>query len=450
MKIEIEDVDACNKKIKVDIPHQDYKKRVDARYATVGQQINVPGFRKGKVPKSIIETRYGPEVKREVLSQLVSESIIQAIEEKGIKAVTPPSLLDVHAEEGTDIRVSASVEVIPDFTINDYSGIELSAKINKVAEKEVDDVIEQYRLGGAKNIPVTGRPVQDKDIIKIDFVGSVDGETLPGGESRDFSLQVGAQGSLAAFNQGVLGMQIGAEKDIAIDYAADYGNKVLAGKTVNYHVTLKEIQAQELPEITDDFAKNASPEKKYESVADMKQKIRQELEGYEKKQGKKAVRKQLAEKIAEMNPIIIPEGLIREQITFMAKEAKKKAAPAHTHDHDHDHDHDHEHEIAVSPEDEKNYRATAVKILQEELLISQLADDLKIEVSEAEFDQEINGFLSMLGGGNLQKMKQEWRKNGSLDRLRARMKREKTLDLVLERIKLKEEMIDRQEILADN
>lgn len=451
MKIEIEEIDTCNKRIKVEIPHADYRKKVNEQYAKVGMQISVPGFRKGKVPLSLIENRYGPEVKREVLTQIITESITHAIEEKGIRAVTPPSLLDVQSEEGTDIRVSASVEVLPDFTINDYSGIELEMKVNKVAEKEVDDVIEHYRLRGAIKIPVTDRPVQDKDFIKIDFKGSVDGEFLPGGESHDFIMQIGAQGSLPAFNEGVIGMRIGEEKNIPISYAADYDNKVLAGKTVNYHVILKEIQAQELPELNDEFAKNANPEKKYETLDEMKRQVRLELEEYEKKQAKKSIRKVLAEKIAEMNPITMPEGLIREQIRFMIKEANKKAGQHdhkdehdHKHDHEHGHEHDHEHEVLITSEDEKTHRDSALKILREEILISHVSDEMKIVVSDEEFDSEIKSFLSMMGGGNLEKIKREWKKNGTLERLRARMKREKTLDQMLDKIRIKEEMIDRQ------
>ncbi len=447
MKIEIEEIDTCNKRIKVEIPHADYKKKVNEQYAKVGMQINVPGFRKGKVPLSLIENRYGPEVKREVLTQIITESITHAIEEKGIRAVTPPSLLDVQSEEGTDIRVSASVEVLPDFTVSDYSGIELEMKVNKVAEKEVDEVIEHYRLRGATKVPVTDRPVQDKDFIKIDFNGSVDGELLPGGESRDFIMQIGAQGSLPAFNEGVIGMRIGEEKDIPINYAADYNNKVLAGKTVNYHVILKEIQAQELPELNDEFAKHANPEKKFETLDEMRRQTRLELEEYEKKQAKKSIRKALADKVAELNPITMPEGLIREQIRFMIKEANKKAGQhdhKDHHDHDHDHEHDHEPEIAITSEDEKTHRDSALKILREEILISQLSDELKVEVSDEEFDSEIKSFLTMMGGGNLEKIKREWRKNGTLERLRARMKREKTLDQMLDKIRIKEEMIDRQ------
>lgn len=445
MKIEIEDIDSCNKRIKLDIPHQDYKKKVNAQYARVGQQVSIPGFRKGKVPIAIIETRYGPEVKRDVLTQMISESITHAIAEKGIKAVTPPSLLDVKAEEGTDISVSATVEVLPDFVIKDYAGIELEMKVIKVTDKEVDEVIEQYRIRGAKKFPVSGRPVQDKDFIKIDFTGSVNGEAIPGGDSKDFALQVGAQGSLPAFNAGVIGMQVGETKDIPIDYAADYGNKTLAGKTVVYHVTVKEIEAQELPELNDEFAKIANPQKKYETLEEMKRLIREELADFERNHAKKAVRKSLAEKITELNPVTIPEGLVQEQIRFMVKEAKKKAGQQDEHVHDENCDHGHEHEPALSPEDESKHRHSAIKILLEEILISQLAEDLKIEVSEEDLNKEVASFMTLFGGaGNVEQIKREWQKNGSLDRLRARMQREKTLDTVLDKIKLKEEMIDRE------
>ncbi len=247
MTIEIETIDSCNKKIKIDIPHQDYMKRVDAQYVKVGQNVQLPGFRKGKVPKTILEKRFGPEVKREVLTQLISERLADAIEEKGIKAVSPPSLLDVHAEEGTDINVSASIEVLPDIAIKDYTGIELGLKINRVTGKEVEDVVAHYRQRAAKNVPVTGRPAQDKDFVKIDFQGTVDGQPVSGGEAKDFILQIGSKESFVEFNAGVTGMRIGEEKTIQIGYPGEYGNPELAGKTADYRVVLKGIQVQELP-----------------------------------------------------------------------------------------------------------------------------------------------------------------------------------------------------------
>ncbi|MBI4389433.1 MAG: trigger factor [Nitrospinae bacterium] len=441
MTIEIETIDSCNKKIKIDIPHQDYMKRVDAQYVKVGQNVQLPGFRKGKVPKTILEKRFGPEVKREVLTQLISERLADAIEEKGIKAVSPPSLLDVHAEEGTDINVSASIEVLPDIAIKDYTGIELGLKINRVTGKEVEDVVAHYRQRAAKNVSVTGRPAQDKDFVKIDFQGTVDGQPVSGGEAKDFILQIGSKESFVEFNAGVTGMQIGEEKTIQIGYPGEYGNPELAGKTADYRVVLKGIQVQELPALDDEFAKSADPAKNFASLDDMKSRVRQELEEYERKQARKAGRSQLADKIVEMNPLDIPEGLVQEQIRFMVSEARKKENPGHAHEHKHDHEHD---DNPVTPAEENAHRPGAMKILQQELLVSQLADDLNIEVTLEELDKEIDGFISMMGFGNAQKIRHEWNKNGTSTRIRARMRREKTLETLLDKIHLKEEMVDRQ------
>ncbi|MBI5428675.1 MAG: trigger factor [Nitrospinae bacterium] len=445
MTIEIETIDSCNKKIKIDIPHQDYLKRVDAQYVKVGQHVQLPGFRKGKVPKSILEKRFGPEVKREVLTQLISERLADAIEEKGIKAVSPPSLLNVHAEEGTDINVSASVEVLPDIAVKDYSGIELGVKINRVADKDVEDVIAHYRQRAAKNVPVTDRPARDKDFVKIDFQGTIDGQPISGGAAKDFILQIGSKESFVEFNEGATGMRVGEEKTIRIGYPKEYGNPELAGKTADYRIVLKDIQVQELPAVDDEFAKSADPAKNFASLDDMKNRVRQELEEHERKQGRKTARSQLADRIVEMNPLDIPEGLVQEQVRFMIAEARKKESPAHAHDPKHEQRHaDPLAEKPATPEEENAQRPAAMKILQQELLVSQLADDLNIEVTAEELDKEIDGFMSLVGGGNAQKIKYEWNKNGTATRIRARMRREKTLETLLDKIRLKEEMVDRQ------
>jgi trigger factor len=132
MKIEIEDVDSCNKKIKFEIPFQEYDKKVKQYYQKLGQQVNVPGFRKGKIPIAYLEKKFGADVKKEVLSNLVSDQLNNAIVEKDLRAVGQPHLLEVNAEEGTDISVSASIEVLPTVELQDYSGMELEMKIPRV------------------------------------------------------------------------------------------------------------------------------------------------------------------------------------------------------------------------------------------------------------------------------------------------------------------------------
>ncbi len=447
MEIEIETIDSCNKKLKLVIPNQKYQKEIDVNLKKLAKQVDMKGFRKGKVPKSILEKRYGPEVKREVLTKLVSNCLMQAIQEKELQAVSPPSLLNVEAEEGTDITVSATVEIVPEFEIKDYSTLEIEMKVNKVTEKERDEVIEVYRERHSQPVPIVDRGAEENDYIKMDYVGTIDSKPFEGGEGQDYEFQIGSQKTLAGFDDGVLGMKPGDEKDLEVTFPDTHLNKTLAGKTVNFHIKVKDLYFKELPELTDEFAQIANLKKKYISVDDMKTKIMEELESYERKEAKKEAKKVLAEKLADENPLDIPEALVMEQIKFMAKDEKAKedqAAGKKGHDHQHDHDHDHDHDDEpVTPEQEQKFRESSVRILQQELILGKLAKDLDVEVTAKEVDEEIQGFVQMVGGGDAKALKREWQKSGALEKLHARMKREKTLDAVLEKVVLKEEMVDR-------
>ena len=180
----------------------------------------------------------------------------------------------------------------------------------------------------------------------------------------------------------------------------------------------------------------------------MKSKVRIELEDYERKEALKATKKKFAEKLTAQNPVELPEGLIKEQIKFMSNQAKKKQSQEAQHEHGQDHDHTHEEE--VSPELFKEYKEPAIQALREELVLDQLSRDLKLEVTTEELNAELENMAQLLGGGNLSQMKKEWEKNGVLARLHSRMKRDKTLKIALEKVTLKELMVDRKDLIADN
>ncbi len=449
MDIEIEDVDSCNKKIKFVIPHQDYKREIDTYYKKLGREVKVPGFRKGKVPASLLEKQFGPDVKKEVLSNLISNQLNQAISEKDLRAIGQPHLLEVNAEEGTDISVSASVEVLPSVDIQEYSGIEMEMKIPRITDEEVEQTIEAFRQRKAKTSEITDRPVQEKDLIKIDFTSKLGDQPFEGGEAKDQIIQVGGGQLIEGLDKGMIGMEIGDDRDITVPVPKDYHNKEIAGKDVDFNIVLKGIQVQELPKLDDKFARELDTEKKYDSLEDMKSKVRIELEDYERNEALKATKKKFAEKLTEQNPVELPEGLIKEQIKFMSNQAKKKQRQESQHDHGHDHDHAHEEEI--SPELFKEYKEPAIQALREELVLDQLARDLKLDVSPEELNQELENMAKLLGGGgSLSQMKNEWEKNGVLARLHSRMKRDKTLKTALEKVTLKEVMVDRKDLIADN
>ncbi len=439
MDIEIQDIDSCNKKIKITIPNAIYKNKVKAYIDRVGRDAKIPGFRKGKIPQAMLEKTVGPEAKREVLTQLISEKLFAALEEKGLKAVGAPKLLNVEAEEGTDVEVSADVEIFPEFEVTDYSGIEVSMEIPRVTDEDVDSVVEAFRSRNAKSIQVDGRAIQTGDFVKIDFKGYLDGKPFEGGEAKDHVLEVGANRFIAGFEEQLIGLEAGENKTIKMKFPDDYQSKELAGKDTEFEIFVKGIQEKELPELNDDFAKNADPENKFDTIEEMKNQIRNRLESESRKTASRATKKELGDKLVDLNPINLPEALITEQIRFMVNKANSSSGGESVHEGD-----------PIPSEEDEKYRKNAIKILQEELIVGKLAEDLEIKVDSEQLDQEVNNIMSMVGGQDVKKMKKEWSQNGTLARLQVKMVREKTLDLLLEKVKVNEEIVDRDKGIADN
>ena len=446
MNTEIEDIDSCKKKIKFDIAYKDYQAKVQSSYLTLARQVKVPGFRPGKAPMSMLEKRFGPNVKKEVMTQLVSERLAEVIEEKGFRSVSPPKILEVEAEEGTDISVSASVEIVPDFKINDYSKVEIPIEITRVTDEDVNQAINYQRERQGTKVQVLDRPVEDKDFVKLDFNGTLNGEAFEGGQGSGHIVQIGSEYLLKDMGNQLIGMSVDEEKDIPVQIPENYSsNKSIAGKEVIFHVSLKGIQKNQLPELNDDFAKNIEPKDKFASLEDMKLQIRSQLEEHARGDAHREAKKIVAKKITEMNPIEVPEGLVEEQIKHMVVQALKKEQQAKNQT-----ESINEEEIHVTDSQKKEHRENAIQLLQQELVLDQLASNLNINIDESELNAEVNNMVRMLGETNTHKMKKQWEQNGVLARLQSRIKRDKTLDAVMKEVQIKEEVVDRKEDIDNN
>ena len=446
MNTKIEDIDSCKKKIKFDIAFKDYQAKVQSSYLTLARQVKVPGFRPGKAPMSMLEKRFGPNVKKEVMTQLVSERLAEVIEEKGFRSVSPPKILEVEAEEGTDISVSASVEIVPEFKINDYSKVEIPIEITRVTDEDVNQAINYQRERQGTKVQVLDRPVEDKDFVKLDFNGTLNGEAFEGGKGSDHIVQIGSEYLLKDMGNQLIGMSVDEEKDIPVQIPENYSsNKSIAGKEVIFHVSLKGIQKNQLPELNDDFAKNIEPKDKFASLEDMKLQIRSQLEEHARGDAHREAKKIVAKKITEMNPIEVPEGLVEEQIKHMVVQALKKEQQAKNQT-----ESINEEEIHVTDSQNKEHRENAIQLLQQELVLDQLASNLNINIDESELNAEVNNMVRMLGETNAHKMKKQWEQNGVLARLQSRIKRDKTLDVVMKEVQIKEEVVDRKEDIDNN
>jgi trigger factor len=394
----------------------------------------------------MLEKRFGSNVKKEVMTQLVSEKLAEVIEEKGFRSVSPPKILEVEAEEGTDISVSASVEIVPDFKINDYSKVEIPIEITRVTDEDVNQAINYQRERQGTKVQVLDRPVEDKDFVKLDFNGTLNGKAFEGGKGSDHIVQIGSEYLLKDMGNQLIGMSVDEEKDIPVQIPENYSsNKSIAGKEVIFHVSLKGIQKNQLPELNDDFAKNIEPKDKFASLEDMKLQTRSQLEEHARGNAHREAKKIVATKITEINPIEVPEGLVEEQIKHMVVQALKKEQQAKNQT-----ESINEEEIHVTDSQNKEHRENAIQLLQQELVLDQLASNLNIKIDESELNAEVNNMVRMLGETNAHKMKKQWEQNGVLARLQSRIKRDKTLDAVMKEVQIKEEVVDRKEDIDNN
>ena len=240
----------------------------------------------------------------------------------------------------------------------------------------MDQVIYYHRERQGTKVQVTDRPAQDKDFIKLDFKGTLKKEPFEGGEGKDHIVQIGSDYLLKDIGDQLIGMSAGEEKDILVKIPENYSaNRSIAGKEVTFHVSIKGIQENQLPEVNDAFAKNIEPKNKFDSAKNMKQKIRSELEEHARGDARRETKKLLVKKIVEMNPIEVPEGLIEEQIKHMVTQALKKEQQANAQP-----EAINEEEIHVTDSQKKQYRENAIQLLQQELLLDQLATNLDIQV----------------------------------------------------------------------
>ena len=453
MDVEIEEVGPCSKKIKIKVPQEDYHKQCIAAYAELNKEANLPGFRKGKVPLSMMEKKFGVEVKKDVLSQIINDSLTTAIKDKGIKALGPPTLLEIHGDEGKDIKVTASVEVIPEMELKDHTGIEITVKIVKVTDEDVEELFEEYRMRNALNIPVKDRFVQKDDYIKIDYTGFVNGKPFEGSVGKEYVIHVGGWNLVDGFNDQMIGMQFGEEKDFQLPISANHPNPQIAGKKIDFHVQLMGIFIKKLPEANDEFAKTADPGHPYETLKTMKAAMRDTLEERAQSRAVKAAKESLAFQLAELNPITIPEKLIEEQIRFvLAKEEQIRSGqnPQASAQGGGESEEGTPEEIVITPEQDKKHRGRSEKLLQQEFVLGKIADEREIIVNDNDINKEIKQIAVTMGRNNPQRMKKEMEKTGSLLRLESRMRREKTLEKLWEEIQKKEEFVDREKIIADN
>lgn len=306
------------------IPAEQFDEAMQKAYLKNRSRINVPGFRKGKAPRGLIERMYGEAVfYDDALEMLFPDAYDAAIAEYDLKPVDRPEVNVDEIGAGQDLKFTAEVFVRPDVELGQYKGLEVEVTKQTVTEDDINARIEQDRQKAARTIDVEDRPVEDGDTVNLDYAGSVDGVAFAGGTAQGQSLTIGSHQFIPGFEEQMVGMAIGEEKDLNVTFPEQYHSEELAGKAAVFHVKVNSIQKTEMPELDDDFAADVSDFDTFEAY---KANIVKELEERAEKNNDVTFENALVEKAVENATIDVPHAMIHEQLHYMMREMEMRMA----------------------------------------------------------------------------------------------------------------------------
>ena len=323
MSLQVEKLEHNMAKLTIEVPAEDVEKALQAAYLKERSRISLPGFRKGKVPRQMIEKMYGPEVfYDEAANHMISEAYGKAFDECELEIVSQPKVAITQLEKGKPFIFTAEVAVKPEVTLGEYKGLKVDKVSTRVTQKEVDEEIDRERERNARTIEVTDRPVQDKDQVILDFEGFVDGVAFEGGKGENYPLTIGSGAFIPGFEEQLIGAEIGKETEINVTFPEEYQAKELAGKEAVFKCTVHEIKAKEIPELDDEFVSDVSEESEtvdaYKAEVKAKIKERKEREGRQKKED------QAVEQAVANAQIDIPDPMIDLQTKQMADDFARR------------------------------------------------------------------------------------------------------------------------------
>ena len=323
MSATYEKVSSNKAKLSFTVPAEQFEAAMQKAYLKNRGKINVPGFRRGKAPRKLIETMYGESVFYDDAFQLIFPDLYdEAVKENNLQVVDQPEVDVQEIGEGKDLVFSCEVFVRPDVTLGDYKGLTVNVTKQTVTDADIDARIEQDRKKVARQIDVEGA-LENGDTVKLNYMGTVDGVAFEGGTAENQTLTLGSGQFIPGFEEQMVGMNIGEEKDLNVTFPEKYHSEELAGKNAVFHVKVLSATRTELPKLDDDFAADAS---EYNTFAEYKDSIVKELNDRAAKNNEIAVENALVEKAVENASMDIPQAMINEQTNYLLREMQMRMA----------------------------------------------------------------------------------------------------------------------------
>jgi trigger factor len=421
MKTTVDSTDALHKSITVEIPWEMIQEEMDRSFKELSGQVSIKGFRKGKVPKNVIRKRFGPRVQEEVLARMITDSYEAALIQNRIRAVSKPELERGSFKEGETYQYVARVEVSPEIEVKEIR-FEVKRKKAKIAAKAVTEEIDKLRDKKAVLVPIDGRTTaQDGDTAIIDYSSTQDGKPLEGGSQTNHPLNLGSGKALPGFEEHVMGMEVGATKEFDLEFPKEWGPPHLAGKKVQFQVTLQSLKNRELPEADDEFVKDLGRDD-CKSMTELKKIVKDGLAEQEQAKLDQEAKDELTDKLLEANPFPVPPTLVERRQESLAKEMELYLSQQGIN----------LQETGLNRDKmKKDLQERAEKEIKTALLLSAIAVREKVEVGEVEIDAHLQN-LADKTGTNLARIKAIYDDPSAREGLRSQLLQEKVLDYLLE------------------
>ena len=318
MSITVEKIASNKVKLSFDIDAVKFDEAMNKAYIKVRGQVNIPGFRKGKAPRKMIENMYGEGIFYDEAFELIFDEVYgPAVEENKVDVVDRPEIEIQQIGTGKNLQFTAEVFVVPEVTLGEYKGIAVKKEVTEVTDAQVDAKVEEERNKQATEVEVEDRAVMEGDTVNLDYAGSVDGVAFAGGTAEGQTLKIGSHTFIPGFEEQMVGMSIGEEKDLNVTFPEKYHSDELAGKAAVFHVKVNSITATELPALDDDFAKDIS---EFDTLDEYKADIRAKLEAQAAERDQNTFTNAVIAKVMENATVEIPNAMIERQIDSMMRD----------------------------------------------------------------------------------------------------------------------------------
>ena len=410
----------CKREIELEIPADNVQKAADKITRDIARVARIPGFRPGKAPATLVRRRFASDIEGEVVQSLVPEYLRKALDEKKILPVTDPQVDKVEFKEGEPLRFHAIFEVLPEFTLADYKNLEVQIDAVDVNDAQVDKTIEELRERGSTFVPIEGRAIQDGDYAQIKLHGTPHGGGDPV-EADNVLCHVGSEETLASFSENLRGASAGETKQFEATYPEDYPDESLKGKTYTYKIEVAGIKEKKLPELNDEFAKDAAGEGGgIATLEELRSKIRADLEAAKEQRQTAQAREKILEALIKRNEFPVPESLVEGQMDVRLERAVRTLAAQ-----------------GVDPRAvnvdwvamRRRQRDRAVDDVKAEIILDRIATEEKIETSDEELEKEI-AHLAEHSGESATALRARLTKQGALDRMKSKLRSDKTIDFL--------------------